>query len=175
MFVRATLTLKAEGRFLLVEVTNTGTPATFSGIVQPGRGTASAAIMRTALWHHTADANVHLATNQSASIRLAQRDRPPTDREDDRRHDHPEGSQAWRMCFLKRGAGAALERVCPVQQRSSYADLDGVVLTLMADPPLPGRTVAKTVSFEGNAAVDPDTGTIFHVDDSPRHYHAKAD
>jgi hypothetical protein len=162
-----------DGRFLCVEVTNLGAPATFSGIVQPGRGTASAAIAKTALWHHHAEAGCRLDTGQSATFRIAQRDRPPASNEDDdRRHAHPEGPRAWRMCYLKPGVGAALERVCPVHRRDGSTELDGVVLTVTSDPPLKGRTAVKSVSFEGEAAIDPDTNTTLSVEDSPRHYHA---
>lgn len=172
---RVLLKVVTAGRFLCVEVTNTGEPASFYGLVQPGRGTASAAVAKTALWHDTTDAECRIDTGQSARLRIAQRDRPPTPAEDDdRTHTHPEGPQAWRLCFLKKGIGAALDRVCPVTRRSGSSELDGVVLTLMADPPLRGRTAVKGVSFEGDQALDADSGEAFRVDDSPRHYHAKS-
>jgi hypothetical protein len=173
---RAQLKIVTDGRFLCIEVTNTGEAASFYGVVQPGRGTASAAISKKALWHDTTDAERRIDTGQSALIRIAQRDRPPTAAEDDdRTHLHPEGPQAWRMCFLKKGIGAALERVCPVARRGGSRELDGVVLTLMSEPPLHGRSAATCVSFEGEKAIDPDSGDEFVVDDSPRHYHAKVD
>jgi len=169
---RAQLTVVADGRFLCVEVTNLGAAATFSGIVQPGRGTASAAIAKTALWHHTNDAECLIETGQSARIRIALRDRPPAATEDDdRKHVHPEGPQAWRLCYLKRGVGASQERICPVTRRQGSSELDGVVLTVMSDPPLPGRTAVRSVSLEGARAIA-DSGEEFGVDDSPRHYHA---
>ena len=158
---------------MCVEVTNLGAAAIFSGVIQPGRGTASAALARTALWHDSNDAERRIDTGQSALIRIAQRDRPPADYEDDdRKHVHPEGPQAWRMCFLKKGAGA-LERVCPVVRRDGSPEHDGVVLTLTADPPLPGRTAIKSVELEGPLAIDGDSGEQFRVLDSPRHYHAR--
>jgi hypothetical protein len=170
----ARLRVVADGRFLCVEVTNLGAAATFSGIVQPGRGTASAAVARPALWSDTTESDRRIETGQSASFRIAQRDRPPADHEDDdRKHVHPEGSQAWRMCFLKKGIGAALERICPVVRRDGSPEDDGVVLTVMSDPPLPGRTIVKSVSLEGALAIDADTGDELRVLDSPRHYHAK--
>jgi hypothetical protein len=171
---RAKLKVVTDGRFLCVEVTNLGTAATFSGIVQPGRGSASAAIARPALWHDAATGERRLETGQSATIRVAQRDRPPAGHEDDdRRHVHPEGSQAWRMCYFKHG-GAALERICPVVRRDASPEHDdGVVLTVVADPAMQDRTVVKSVSLDGARAIDLDTRDEFRVLDSPRHYHAK--
>jgi hypothetical protein len=171
---RVELKVVSDGRFLCIEVTNSGAPASFSGIIQPGRGTASAANARTALWHHSIDAECRIDTGQSAKFRVALRDRPPTSTEDDNlTNAHPEGPQAWRLCFLKRGIGAASERICPVSRRHTSGDNDGVVLTVMSDPPLRGRTVTKCVSIEGGRAFDADTNEEFRVDDSPRHYHAK--
>ena len=171
---RAQLTVRTDGRFLCVDVTNTGAPATFSGLVQPGRGTASAAVARTALWSDSTAADRRIDTGQSATIRIAQRDRPPADHEDDdRKHVHPEGPQAWRMCFLKKGVGASLERICPVAHRTESTEHDGVVLTVVSDPPLQGRTAVKSVWLDGAVAADADTGDQFRVVDSPRHYHAK--
>lgn len=171
---RVQLKVSVDGRFLCVEVTNLGAPATFTGVVQPGRGTASAAVARTALWQDTTDSERTIDTGQRAVLRLAQRDRPPADHEDDDHgHGHPEGTQAWRMCFLKKGVGASLERICPVVRREGSSEHDGVVLTLMADPPLPGRTIIKSIELEGAIAIDTDTGGQFRVVDSPRHYHLK--
>lgn len=87
---RAQFAVVADGRFLCVEITNLGAPATFSGIVQPGRGTASAAIAKPALWHHTTDAECRIDTGRSARFRIALRDRPPgANEDDDRKHLHP--------------------------------------------------------------------------------------
>lgn len=171
---RAQLRVTADGRFLCVEVTNLGAAATFSGIVQPGRGSASAAIARPALWHEATAADRRIETGQSALLRVAQRDRPPADHEDDdRKHVHPEGPQAWRMCYLKAG-GTGLERICPVARRDASPEHDdGVVLTVMSEPPMQGRTVVKSISLDGARAIDPDTHEEFRVLDSPRHYHAK--
>jgi hypothetical protein len=172
---RAELKVVTDGRFLCIEVTNTGARGTFSGIVQPGRGTASAAIAKPALWHHTNDAECVIEAGQSARVRIAQRDRPPAANEDDdRKHAHPEGPQAWRMCYLKRGVGAALERVCPVTRLHGSCEQDGIVLTVTAEPELQGqRTAVKSVSLDGDLAIDAETGDQFRVLDSPRHYHAK--
>lgn len=172
---RASLKVVTDGRFLCVAITNLGAPATFSGIVQPGRGSASAAFARPALWHDSTAAERRIESGQSATFRIAQRDRPPAEHEDDdRKHVHPEGPQAWRMCYVKKGIGASLERVCPVTMRDGSTEHDGVVLTVMADPPLEGRTAVKGVTLEGNRAIDLDTNEEFRVLDSPRHYHAKA-
>jgi hypothetical protein len=172
---RPQLKLTTEGRFLCVAVTNLGAPAMFSGIVQPGRGTASAALAKPALWHHSTDAECRIETGQSASFRIAQRDRPAGSHEDDdRKRVHPEGPQAWRMCFLKRGIGSSLDRICAVIGRDTSSEHnDGVVLTVMSDPPLPGHTIVKSISLEGDVAIDLDTGDQFRVLDSPRHYHAR--
>jgi hypothetical protein len=168
---RAQLRVRSDGRYLCVEVTNLGDAATFSGIVQPGRGTASAAIAKTALWHDTIDGDRRLESGQTAVLRVAQRDRAAAAGEDDdRAHRHPEGPQSWRLCFLKKGIGAALERICPVVQRDGSPEQDGVVLTVMADPPLANRTLVKSVSLEGGVAIDSETGEQFRVLDSPRHY-----
>ena len=170
---RAQLKVVTDGRFLCVEVINHGAPATFSGIIQPGRGTASAAMAKTALWHRSTDADCRIETGKSAIFRVAQRDRAPAAHEDDdRKHTHPEGPQAWRMCFLKRGIGASLERICPVSHRAE-SDEDGVVLTVMSDPPLDGRTAVKSISLHGDLATDLDNHDQFRVLDSPRHYHSK--
>src|SRR5215210_4503024 len=100
----ARLRVVAEGRFLCVEVTNAGAAASFNGIVQPGRGTASAAMAKPALWQDGTAAERRIETGQSAILRIAQRDRPPAAHEnDDRKRVHPEGPQAWRMCYLKQG------------------------------------------------------------------------
>ena len=173
---RAQLRVFTDGRFLCVEVTNLGTAASFAGIVQPGRGTASAAMAKTALWHHSTDAECRIETGQSATLRIAQRDRPPSAHEDeDRKRVHPEGPQAWRMCFLKRGVGGSLERICAVTRRDGSSEHDdGVVLTVMSDPPLHGQTAVVSVSLEGDRAIDLDTSDEFRVLDSPRHYHVKA-
>lgn len=167
---RARLAVTTDGRYLCVEVTNLGPPETFSAIVQPGRGTASAAIARTALWHDAPEAERQLGTGESATIRIAHRDRPPTDLEDDdRRHIHPEGSQAWRMWFLKRGVGPSVERVCAVTPRDGAAADDGITVTVMIDR----RVMVKSVEFKGDVAIDTDTGQEYRVDDSSRHYHRK--
>jgi hypothetical protein len=171
---RAELKVVTDGRYICVEVTNTGAPAIFSGIVQPFRGTASAANARPALWHHTTSAECRIDSGQSFTFRIAQRDRRPTAGEDDdRKHVHPEGPQAWRMCYLKPGVGAAIERCCPVNRRDGASEHDGVVITVVADPPLIGRTAVKSVALDGELATDTDTGEQFRVLDSPRHYHAK--
>ena len=169
------LKLLTDGRFLCVEVTNLGGTASFSGIIQPGRGTASAALAKTALWHHSTEAQLRIETGQSAIFRVAQRDRPPSAHEDDdRKRVHPEGPQAWRMCFLKRGVGASLERICAVTGRDPSSEHDdGVVLTVMSDPPLQAHTAVKSISLEGDRAIDLDTSDEFRVIDSPRHYHAR--
>lgn len=170
---RAALKVLADGRFLCVEVINYGAPATFFGIIQPGRGTASAAVAKPALWQHATDPECRIETGKSAIIRIAQRDRAPSPVEDDdRKHTHPEGTQAWRMCYLKKGIGAGLERICPVTHRSE-SDEDGVVLTVMSDPPLEGRAEVKSISLHGDLATDLDNHDQFRVLDSPRHYHAK--
>lgn len=167
---RVQLTVKTDGRYLCVEVTNLGAPETFSAIIQPGRGTASAAIAKTALWHDSTDADRRLAAHESATIRLAHRDRPPAPEEDDDRgHTHPEGTQAWRMWFLKRGIGAAVERLCAVVPRDGSGELDGITLTVMCDR----RMTVKSLQFDGDTAVDADTGARYHVADSARHYHLK--
>jgi hypothetical protein len=167
---RAQLTVKTDGRYLCVEVTNLGPPETFSAIIQPGRGTASAALARTALWHDSTDPDRFLATGESATIRVAHRDRPPTALEDDdHAHVHPEGSQAWRMWFLKRGIGASVERVCPVVPREGSETHDGIALTVMCDR----RMIVKSLQFEGDAAIDADDGHQYQVLDSSRHYHLK--
>lgn len=164
------LQVETDGRFLCVRVTNHGEAATLSGVVQPGRGTASAAVARTALWHDVFDAERRIDSGQSAVFRIAQRDRPPTVTEDDdRKHEHPEGPQAWRLCFLKKGIGASLERVCPVIRRDESSADDGVVLTVVSGS---GRTLVKSVSFDGALAIDADTREQFRVLDSPRHYHS---
>jgi hypothetical protein len=172
---RAQATVRTDGRFLCVEVTNTGAPAAFTAIIQPGRGTASAAMAKTALWHHTNDAESRIETGQSATFRVAQRDRPPSATEDDdRKRVHPEGPQAWRMIYVKKGAGASLERICAVTRRDSAPEHDdGVVLTVMSDPPLHGHTAVKSISLDGDRAIDLDTNDEFRVLDSPRHYHSK--
>jgi hypothetical protein len=171
---RAQLTVTTDGRFLCVEVMNLGAAATFSGVVQPGRGTASAAVARPALWSDATVSERIIESGQSATFRVAQRDRPAADHEDDdRKHAHPEGPQAWRMCFLKKGIGAAVERICPVVRRDGSSEHDGVVLTVVSDPPLQGRAIVKSISLEGALAIDADTGNEFRVLDSPRHYHAK--
>lgn len=168
------LRVTTDGRFLCVEVTNPGPPANFSGVVQPGRGTASAAIARPALWHQWNTAELRLDTNQSELIRLAQRDRPPTaDEDDDKRHTHPEGPQSWRMCHYRKGAGHAIERICPVVRRDGSPEHDGVVLTLMWDQSATGVSVVKSIELEGDRAIDADSGAEFRVLDSPRHYHSK--
>lgn len=170
---RAQLKVVADGRYVCVEVTNAGAAASFSGIVQPGRGTASAAYARAALWHRSTDAECRLDTNQSGLIRIAQRDRPPSANEDDDgMHTHPEGPQSWRMCFLKKGVGAALERIGPVRRHGSSEHF-GVVLTVIADPPMAQRSIVKSIELEGERAIDADSGDEFRVLDSPRHYHAK--
>lgn len=167
---RAQLTIKIDGRYLCVEVKNLGEPETFSAIIQPGRGTASAAMARTALWHDSIDADRYLATGESATIRLAHRDRPPTEQEDDdHAHVHPEGSQAWRMWFLKRGVGPSVERVCPVVPRDGSSTHDGIALTVMCDR----RMIVKNLQFEGDVAMDADSGEQHRVLDSSRHYHLK--
>jgi hypothetical protein len=169
----AQLKIVTDGRFICIEVTNLGAPATFSGIVQPGRGTASAAVARTALWHRATTDECRIETGQSATFRIAQRDRPANpDEVDDRSRPHPEGPQAWRMCYLKKGIGASLERVCPVNRRDGSCEHDGIVLTVMAEPALPGRTAVKTVSLDGERAMDEENGDEFRVLDSPRHYHS---
>ena len=174
MSPQAELKVSVQGRFLCVEVTNLGAPAIFNGIVQPGRGTASAAVARPALWHDTLAADRKINTGESATIRIAQRDRPASEHEfDDRKHVHPEGTQAWRMCYFRKGAGASLERICPVVRRDESSEHDGVVLTLMSDPPMPARTIVKSIELEGARAIDADTGEEFRVVDSPRHYHSK--
>lgn len=173
MPLRAQLKVVTDGRFLCVEVTNVGAPAKFSGIVQPGRGTASAAYARAALWHGSTDGECNLETNQSALIRVAQRDRAPAASEDDDdAHTHPEGPQSWRMCFLKKGVGAALERIGPVRRRDSSEHF-GVVLTVIADPPMAPRSIVKSIELDGERAIDADTADEFQVLDSPRHYHTK--
>jgi len=170
---RVTLKVLTDGRFLCVEVINHGAAATFSGVIQPGRGTASAAMAKTALWHHTTSADCRIDSGASAMLRLAQRDRPPSAHEDDdHARVHPEGPQAWRMCFLKKGIGAALERICPVAHRGESND-DGVMLTIVSDPPLDGRTAVKSISLLGDLATDLDNHDQFRVLDSPRHYHAR--
>jgi len=167
---RALLTVKTDGRYLCVQVTNVGAPDTFSAIVQPGRGTASAALARTALWHDSTDAERHLANGESATIRLAHRDRPPAEHEDDdQAHAHPEGPQAWRMWFLKRGIGAASERVCNVVARDGATEDEGITLTVMCDRLM----VVKNLRLEGDVAVDEDSGQQYRVADSSRHYHSK--
>jgi hypothetical protein len=167
---RAQLTVKTDGRYLCVEVTNLGPPETFSAIVQPGRGTASAALARTALWHDSTEADRQLATGESATVRLAHRDRPPGEHEDDdSKHVHPEGPQAWRMWFLRRGVGASVERVCPVVPRDGSPGHDGITLTVMCDR----RMIVKSLLLEGDVAVDADGGQQFRVMDSSRHYHLK--
>jgi hypothetical protein len=173
---RARLKVVTDGRFLCVELTNVGEPAVFTGIVQPGRGTASAAVARTALWHHSTDSQCRLETGQAATFRVAQRDRPSSAHEDDdRKRVHPEGPQAWRMCFLKKGVAASLDRICAVTRRDPSSEHDdGVVLTVMSEPPFPSGTVVKSISLEGDLAIDLDTGEEFRVLDSPRHYHSKA-
>lgn len=164
------LQVETDGRFLCIRVTNRGEPDTFSGVVQPGRGTASAAIARTALWHEVFDAERRIDTGQSAVFRIAQRDRPPlASEDDDHQHLHPEGPQAWRLCFLKKGIGASLERVCPVIRRDESSEHDGVVLTVISGS---GRAVVKSVLFNGELAIDADTQEQFRVLDSARHYHA---
>lgn len=165
---RVALTVTTDGRYLCVQVTNQGPPETFSGIVQPGRGTASAAIAKAALWHDSTEAERHLGTGESALIRLAHRDRPPSALEDDdRQHVHPEGSQAWRMWFLKRGIGASVERLCAVVPHSGSHDHDGITLTVMCDR----RMTVKSLQIEGDVAVDADSGEPHRVPDSSRHYH----
>ena len=170
------LKVVADGRFLCIEVTNLGAPASFNGIIQPGRGTASAALGKAALWHGSVAAECRIATGQSAVLRIAQRDRPPANYEDgDRKRIHPEGPQAWRMCYLKKGVGASLERICAVTGRDPSSEHDdGVVLTVMSDLPLLSHTAVKSISLEGDRAIDLDTNDEFRVLDSPRHYHAKA-
>lgn len=171
---RARLTVRTDGRYLCVEVTNTGAAATFSGIVQPGRGTASAAVAKPALWQDSLTAERRLDNGESATLRIAQRDRPPLPSEDDdKKHQHPEGSQAWRMCFLKKSVGAALERICPVVRRDGSSEHDGVVLAVISDPPMQNRTIVKSMTLDGTLAIDADTGDKFRVLDSPRHYHSK--
>ena len=166
------LKLTTDGRFLCVEITNPGAPALFSAVIQPGRGTASAAIARTALWHHGGAAEMRIETNASALIRLAQRDRPPSANEDDDpKHTHPEGPPSWRMCFLRSGGGAALERVCPIMRRDGSSEHDGVILTLTCDTL--DRPIVKSIELEGDRAIDADTGAECRVLDSPRHYHLK--
>jgi hypothetical protein len=168
---RAQLTVKTDGRYLCVEVTNLGPPDTFSAIVQPGRGTASAAIARTALWHDSSDADRQLATGESATLRIAHRDRPPTEQEDDdRKHEHPEGSQAWRMWYLKRGVGPSVERACAVVPRDGKPEHDGIIVTVMIDR----RMIVKNLLLEGDVAIDADTGQQYQLPDSSRHYHLKA-
>ena len=171
----ARLKVVADGRFLCVEVTNLGAAAAFNGIIQPGRGTASAAMAKPALWHNSIAAEHRIETGQSAVLRIAQRDRAPAGHEDDdRKRVHPEGPQAWRMCYLKKGIGAGLERVCAVTRRDpSFEHDDGVVLTVMSDPPLQGHAAVKSISLEGERAIDLDTNDEFRVLDSPRHYHSK--
>lgn len=167
---RTQLTVKTDGRYLCVEVTNLGAPETYSAIVQPGRGTASAAAARTALWHDSAEADRRLATGESATIRLAHRDRPPSDHEDDdATHVHPEGPQAWRMWFLKRGVGPSVERACSVAPRDGSTSPDGIALTVMCDR----KMTVKNLQLEGEVAIDPDTGEQYRVLDSSRHYHLK--
>jgi hypothetical protein len=170
---RVALKVLVDGRFLSVEVTNHGPRAAFSGIVQPGRGTASAGMAKPALWRHSTDAECVIETGQSAVFRLAQRDRPPSAAEsDDRKHLHPEGPQAWRMCYLQKGIGGSLDRICPVVSRAE-SDEDGIVLTVISDS-LEGRTMVKEISLHGDLATDLDTFDRFRVLDSPRHYHAKS-
>ncbi len=167
---RVQLTVKTDGKYLCAEVTNLGPPASFSAIVQPGRGTASAALAKTALWHDSNDADRQLATGESATLRLVHRDRPPTGLEDDdRKHVHPEGTQAWRMWFLKRGIGPAVERLCPVTAREGSGEYDGITVTVMCDR----RMTVKALVLEGEVAIDPDSGQQFRVPDSSRHYHLK--
>lgn len=171
---RASLKVLVDGRYLCVEVTNHGAPAAFSGIVQPGRGTASAAMAKPALWRHSNDAECVIATGESAVFRVAQRDRPPAATEsDDRKHLHPEGPQAWRMWYLQKGLGGSLDRICPVVSRAE-SDEDGIVLTVISDPPLDGRTAVKHISLHGDLATDLDTFDRFRVLDSPRHYPARS-
>jgi hypothetical protein len=167
--MKAELTVVSEGRFLCVQVTNLGAPAMFSAVVQPGRGTASAAVAKTALWHDSTNTERHLETGQSALIRIAQRDRPPTaDEHDDQALRHPEGTQAWRMCFLRPGA-AAVERLCPVVRRDGSPELDGIVLTVVSDR----QMKVRTVSLEGDVATDELSQRQYRVLDSPRHYHGR--
>jgi hypothetical protein len=167
---RPRLTVKTDGRYLCVEVTNLGAPETFSAIIQPGRGTASAALARTALWHDSTDADRLLATGESATIRLADRDRPPAEHEDDdHAHVHPEGPQAWRMWFLKRGIGPSVERLCNVPPRDGSSTHDGIVLTVMCDR----QMTVKSLQLEGDVAIDADSGEHYRVMDSLRHYHLK--
>lgn len=174
MSTHAELKVVTDGRFLCLQVTNLGAAASFSGLVQPGRGTASAALAKPALWHHATEAECRIETGQSALVRIAQRDRPPSAAEDDdRKHLHPEGPQAWRLCYLRRGIGASLERVCPVSPRVPSLEDDGIVVTVMAEPPLANRTAVKRISLHGDVATDLDTNRQFRVLDSPRHYHAK--
>lgn len=170
---RAQLKVVTDGRFLCVEVINHGAAAAFTGIVQPGRGTASAAFAKPAVWHDATTAERRIETGASALLRIAQRDRAPLATEDDDHgHMHPDGSQAWRMCYLKKGIGASLERICPVIPRNE-SDEDGVVLTVMSDPSLDGRTATKSISLRGDLATDLDNHDQFRVLDSPRHYHSK--
>lgn len=68
---RAVLKVLTDGRFLCVEVINHGASATFSGVIQPGRGTASAAVAKPALWHHSTEGECRIDTGQSA-IRRSQ-------------------------------------------------------------------------------------------------------
>ena len=167
---RVLLTVRTDGRFLCVDVTNQGPSESFSAIVQPGRGTASAAIAKTALWHDSTEPDRPLATGESATIRLAHRDHPPTELEDDdRKHVHPEGPQAWRMWFLKRGIGAASERLCGVVRRLGSQEHDGITLTVMCDR----KMTVKGLSLDGDVATDADSGEQYRVEDSSRHYHLK--
>ena len=58
------------------------------------------------------------------------------------------------MCFLKAG-GTALERVCPVVRHDSSPEHDdGVVLTVMSDPPMHDRSAVKNISLDGTRRVE---------------------
>lgn len=77
------------------------------------------------------------------------------------------------MCYLKAG-GSSLERICPVVRRDAWPEHDdGVVLSVMSDPPMPDRAVVKSISLDGARAIDSDTHDEFRVLASPRHYHAR--
>jgi hypothetical protein len=169
----ADLKIVADGRFLHIYVTNLGAKATFRGRIQPGRGTASAAIQQKALWDHEVTTETcTLATGQSARFRVVCRDRPPTSEENGAAgNGHPDGARSWRMCYLRKGVGESTERVCPVTQPVHH-DTHGIVLTLLAEPERPGDPPTKTIHFDGEKAFDPDSREDFTIDDTGRHYPA---
>ena len=76
------------------------------------------------------------------------------------------------MCYLRKGIGASLERICHVVGRDGLSEDHGVVLTVVSTPTLQGRSAVKTLSLDGNSAIDADNGDEFRVLDSPRHYHS---